>query len=60
MIVDRVGEMIRRYAVGFEKDDVLVVFGDLKRAFYEVRYLYLLLNNVLKSVLTNGWMKKAV
>ena len=41
VVVDSVGEMVGRDSVGFEKDEVLVVFGNFKRTLYKVGEFYL-------------------
>ena len=40
MVVNRVGEMVCRYAIGFQKNNVLYVFRHFNLALYEVTDSY--------------------
>ena len=50
MIVHRVGEMVGRYAVGFQDDMVDIVFGDVDRALDHIVELEFVRGIALRTV----------
>ena len=53
VVIDSVCEMIRRYAVGLEENEVLVVFRDLHIAFYKVCEFYFLFGVAVRKYAEN-------